>query len=106
MTVLTAQCEAGWTRFGGKCLKEVVPSTAEVTVREALQTCSTQGGNLFFPDSVEEYQFVTKSFWSRSGCSASDDCHLFLGIKHYEKDFGLLATDNSHHLGYKGFTRE
>ena len=106
VTVLTAECEAGWTRFGAKCLKEVVPTTPEVKVREALQTCVTEGGNLYFPDSLEEFQFVTKTFWSRSGCSSSDHCHLFLGIKHYQKDFGLLASDNSHHVGFKGFSRE
>ena len=106
VTLVTAQCPPGWTRFGEKCLKEIVPVTAEVSVREAYQTCVNQGANLFFPSSVEEYQFVTKSFWTRAGCTSSDHCHLFLGIKHYEKDFGLLAADNSHHLGYKGLTRE
>ena len=106
VTLVTALCPDGWTRFGEKCLKEVVPPGAEVSVREAYQTCVSQGANLFFPANVEEYQFVTKSFWSRTGCAANDNCHLFLGMKHYEKDFGILAADNSHHLGYKGLTRE
>ena len=106
VTLVTAQCQAGWTRFGEKCLKELVPPSAEVSLREAQQTCVNQGANLWLPSSLEEYQFVTKSFWTRTGCAAGDHCHLFLGIKHYEKDFGLLAADNSHHLGYKGLTRE
>ena len=106
VTLVTAQCQAGWTRFGEKCLREILPTTAEVSLREAHQACVSEGANLFFPSSVEEYQFVTKTFWTRAGCSSSDHCHLFLGIKHYEKDYGLLAADNSHHLGYKGLTRE
>ena len=39
LTVVVAECESGWTRFGGKCYKEVTRSEP-VDWRDAMQTCS------------------------------------------------------------------
>ena len=39
LTVVVAECEAGWTRFGGKCFKEVT-RTDPIDWRDAMQTCA------------------------------------------------------------------
>ena len=39
ITVLLAECEAGWKRFGSKCFKENT-NTSGVEWREAIQECA------------------------------------------------------------------
>ena len=68
VTVVTAQCEQGWTRLGSKCLyqRDLLQEAGEqeVTFHQAASFCSiTMGGNLFWPSSMEELTFVKDTFW-------------------------------------------
>ena len=38
VTVVVAKCQDGWTRFGGKCLREITRDA--IDWRDAMQTCS------------------------------------------------------------------
>ena len=68
-TVLTAECEPGWTRLGSKCLYEYDldlegGADQEIEFHQAADFCSiSMGGNLFWPSSMEELTFVKDSFW-------------------------------------------
>ena len=68
VTVLTAECEPGWTRLGSKCLYEydleLEDGGDEIDFQQAASVCSVEmGGNLFWPSSMEELTFVKDSFW-------------------------------------------
>ena len=68
VTVLTAECEPGWTRLGSKCLYEydleLEDGGDEIHFQQAASVCSVEmGGNLFWPSSMEELTFVKDSFW-------------------------------------------
>ena len=68
LTVVTAQCEPGWTRLGLKCLLEFDLESSggevqEMSIDSSLALCTNLGGNLFWPASMEELTFVKDTFW-------------------------------------------
>ena len=63
VTIVVAECESGWTRFGGKCFQQIT-KTGGAEFRDAAQSCAQlPGASLWFPSTLIESQFVIDHLW-------------------------------------------
>ena len=51
-------CEDAWTRFGDSCYLGLEP----MSVVKAEDTCADDGGHLWYPETPEEFSWVTAIF--------------------------------------------
>ena len=59
-TMLVAECQDSWTRFGQSCFKGFTDNTLDA--EDAYDRCGEQGGTVWLPESPEEAEWVAQVF--------------------------------------------
>ena len=90
--LVITECETGWTRFGDNCYKSLGTNMAPGMAQDL---CMEEEANLFFPQSLEESQWI-KSFLSGK--------KVQVGFKGYKNGI-IYNMDNSENVGIRGITR-
>ena len=87
---LVAECPDGTTRFQDHCFK-LLPRRKGISIEGNMDRCGDLNMTLWNPESEEEHQFVSKTFFEHG--------YLHLGIRELNPSNGWLAADNSFSMG-------
>ena len=60
VALLVAECQQGWTRFGDSCFKGFTDGS--LNEDDAFDTCGSEEGTVWFPESTDEAEWVSHVF--------------------------------------------